>query len=144
MEVEVAERLEQMEEEHEEWHTQLKAEYEETFESQRKGLNKARAEKRGAWNETKKARRKLRRVERDLKEIQEAEESAEECSPSDAEESEDEHSPLRPTHLGFEQLSRRDDKGRWHRRNRTTSAPSGTPSSAAASHPPRWRRTSWT
>lgn len=84
---------------------QLDREYEERFETQRKGLNKAREEKRDAVAATKKSQRKVARLEKKVEELE-----AESASDEPESMSEDEETRR---HLAFDVLPRRDERGRW-------------------------------
>ena len=119
MEEELAAQCEQMEVEVEESREakekELQAEYKDKFETQRKGLNKAREEKRDAQEARDKAQRKVARLEKKVAGLEE-EEARGESDPMDVEmesEEEEESSPPRPRNIGFELMPRRDEKGRW-------------------------------
>ena len=87
--------------------TELETQYADKFETQRSGLNTARARAREAEREAAKAQRKLQRLEKRLEERaeREAEAEAEMCD------ADDEDDPTR--RLPFELLPRRDELGRW-------------------------------
>ena len=95
--------------------TELETQYADKFETQRSGLNTARARAREAEREAAKAQRKLQRLEKRLEERaeREAEAEAEMCD------ADDEDDPTR--RLPFELLPRRDELGRLTRSLRSGS-----------------------
>lgn len=89
----------------------LDGEYEDTLESQRKGLNVARKEKRDAVKEKETLQRKVGRLEKKLKEVEEESTDEEQMDCSDME---DEQTPDPVVRLPSELLPRRDEAtGRW-------------------------------
>ena len=85
----------------------LEAEYGDTFEAQRKGLNVARARARDTEDELRKTASKLQRVERELEKMETEEETEEETEVEEDEE-------MTPCKLPFELVPRRnEDTGRF-------------------------------